>query len=100
MALKIKVTRMYPYEGENTQAFFDVKVAIASYEFFFNDLTLVKKKDGDGLFVGFPSRPGKKEGDYFHFCNANKKAKEEIEKAAVMEFKKKSKAKEIAQAGE
>ena len=100
MALKIKVTRMYPYEGENTQAFFDVKVAIASYEFFFNDLTLVKKKDRDGLFVGFPSRPGKKDGEYFHFCNANKKAKEEIEKAAVMEFKKKSKAKEIAPAGE
>jgi DNA-binding cell septation regulator SpoVG len=61
---------------------------------------LVKKKDGEGLFIGFPSRPGKKEGDYFHFCNANKKAKEEIEKAAVMEFKKKSKAKEIAPAGE
>ena len=75
MALKIKVTRMYPYEGENTKAFFDVKVAISSYEFFFNDLTLVKKKDGE----------------YFHFCNANKKAKEEIEKAAVVEFKKKEK---------
>jgi DNA-binding cell septation regulator SpoVG len=91
MALKIKVTRMYPYEGENTKAFFDVRVAIAGYEFFFNDLTLVKKKDGDGLFVGFPSRPGKNEGDYFHYCNANKKAKEEIEKAAVNEFKKKTK---------
>ena len=26
MALKINVTRMYPYEGENTKAFFDVKV--------------------------------------------------------------------------
>jgi len=93
MALKIKVTRMYPYEGENTQAFFDVKVAIAGYEFFFNDLTLVKKKDGEGLFIGFPSRPGKKEGEYFHFCNANKKVKEEIEKVAVEEFKKKSKEK-------
>ena len=91
MALKINVTRMYPYEGENTQAFFDVKVAISSYEFFFNDLTLVKKKDGEGIFVGFPSRPGKKDGEYFHFCNANKKAKEEIEKAAVLEFKKKEK---------
>ncbi len=90
MALKIKVTRMYPYEGENTQAFFDVKVALSGYEFFFNDLTLVKKSDGAGLFVGFPSRPGKKDGEYFHFCNANKKAKEEIEKVAVGEFKKKS----------
>jgi DNA-binding cell septation regulator SpoVG len=96
MALKIKVTRMYPYEGENTQAFFDAKVVIAGYEFYFNDLTLVKKKDGSGLFVGFPSRPGKKEGDYFHFCNANPKAKGEIEKAAVAEFKKRSKEKESA----
>ena len=96
MALKINVTRMYPYEGENTQAFFDVKVAISSYEFFFNDLTLVKKKDGEGIFVGFPSRPGKKDNEYFHFCNANKKAKEEIEKAAVAEFKKKAKAKETS----
>jgi DNA-binding cell septation regulator SpoVG len=91
MALKINVTRMYSYEGENTKAFFDVKVAISGYEFFFNDLTLVKKKDGDGLFIGFPSRPGKKEGEYFHFCNANKKAKEEIEKVAVAEFEKKAK---------
>ena len=90
MALKIKVTRMYPYEGENTQAFFDAKVGIGGYEFFFNDLTLVKKKDGTGLFVGFPSRPGKKDGDYFHFCNANSKAKGELEKAAVAEFKKKA----------
>ena len=48
MALKIKVTRMYPYEGENTQAFFDVKVAISGYEFYFNDLTLVKRKMGKG----------------------------------------------------
>ena len=96
MALKIKVTRMYPYEGENTQAFFDVEVAIAGYEFSFNDLTLVKKKEGEGLFIGFPSRPGKKEGDYFHFCNANKKAKDEIEKAAVVEFKKKAKGKDTA----
>ena len=100
MALKINVTRMYPYEGENTKAFFDVKVGISGYEFFFNDLTLVKKKEGDGLFIGFPSRPGKKEGDYFHFCNANKKAKEEIEKAAMAEFKKKVKGKEAAPAGE
>ena len=100
MTLKINVTRMYPYEGENTKAFFDVKVALSGYEFFFNDLTLVKKKDGEGLFIGFPSRPGKKEGEYFHFCNANKKAKEEIEKAAVIEFKKKSKANEIAPAEE
>ena len=98
MALKINVTRMYPYEGENTKAFFDVKVALNGYEFYFNDLTLVKKKEGDGLFIGFPSRPGKKEGDYFHFCNANKKAKEEIEKAAVVEFKKKTKTKESAPA--
>ncbi len=98
MALKINVTRMYPYEGENTKAFFDVKVALSGYEFYFNDLTLVKKKEGDGLFIGFPSRPGKKEGDYFHFCNANKKAKEEIEKAAVVEFKKKTKTKESAPA--
>ena len=60
---------------------------------YFNDLTLVKKKEGDGLFIGFPSRPGKKEGDYFHFCNANKKAKEEIEKVAMAEYKKKAKAK-------
>ena len=90
MALKIKVTRMYPYEGTNTQAFFDVRVGIARYEFFFNDLTLVKKNDGSGLFVGFPSRPGKNEGDYFHFCNANKKAKEEIEKTAIAEFKRKT----------
>ena len=96
MALKISVTRMYPYEGENTKAFFDVKVALSGYEFYFNDLTLVKKKEGEGLFIGFPSRPGKKEGDYFHFCNANKKAKEEIEKAAVAEFNKKSKTKESA----
>ena len=96
MALKIKVTRMYPYEGENTQAFFDVEVAIAGYEFSFNDLTLVKKKEGEGLFIGFPSRPGKKEGDYFHFCNANKKAKDEIEKAAVAEFKKKAKGNDAA----
>jgi hypothetical protein len=43
------------------------------------------------LFIGFPSRPGKKEGEYFHFCNANKKAKEEIEKVAVAEFEKKAK---------
>jgi DNA-binding cell septation regulator SpoVG len=91
MALKINVTRMYPYEGENTKAFFDVKVALSGYEFFFNDLTLVKKKDGEGLFIGFPSRPGKKEGEYFHFCNANKKAKEEIEKVAFAEFEKKTK---------
>jgi DNA-binding cell septation regulator SpoVG len=94
MALKINVTRMYPYEGENTRAFFDVKVAIAGYEFFFNDLTLVKKKDGEELFIGFPSRPGKKEGEFFHFCNANKKAKTEIEKAAMAEYKKKAKGKE------
>jgi DNA-binding cell septation regulator SpoVG len=77
-----------------------VKVGISGYEFFFNDLTLVKKKEGDGLFIGFPSRPGKKEGDYFHFCNANKKAKEEIEKAALAEYKKKAKSKESAPAGE
>ncbi len=96
MALKIKVTRMYPYDGENTQAFFDAKVGIAGYEFFFNDLTLVKTKEGNDLFVGFPSRPGKNEGDYFHFCNTNKKAKEEIKKVAVAEFKKK--AKEAAEA--
>ena len=98
MALKINVTRMYPYEGENTKAFFDVKVGLSGYEFFFNDLTLVKKKEGDGLFIGFPSRPGKKEGDYFHFCNANKKAKEEIEKVAMTEYKKK--VKEPAPSGE
>ena len=96
MALKISVTRMHPYEGANTQAFFDVKVALSGYEFYFNDLTLVKKKEGTGLFIGFPSRPGKKEGDYFHFCNANKKAKEEIEKAAMAEYKKKVKDKELA----
>jgi DNA-binding cell septation regulator SpoVG len=90
---------MYPYEGENTKAFFDVKVALSGYEFFFNDLTLVKKKDGEGLFIGFPSRPGKKEGEYFHFCNANKKAKEEIEKAAVVEYKKKEKEKSTNPAG-
>jgi hypothetical protein len=73
-----------------------VKVAIAGYEFSFNDLTLVKKKEGTGLFMGFPSRPGKKEGDYFHFCNANKKAKDEIEKVAIAEFKKKAKGNETA----
>jgi DNA-binding cell septation regulator SpoVG len=100
MALKIKVTRMYPYEGENTKAFFDVKVALSGYEFFFNDLTLVKKKDGGDPFVGFPSRAGKKDGEYFHFCNANKKAKEEIEKVAVAEFKKKEKEKKTAPTGE
>jgi DNA-binding cell septation regulator SpoVG len=96
MALKINVTRMYPYEGENTRAFFDVKVAISGYEFYFNDLTLVKKKDGEELFIGFPSRPGKKEGEFFHFCNANKKAKAEIEKAAMAEYKKKENDKEKA----
>jgi DNA-binding cell septation regulator SpoVG len=42
------------------------------------------------LFIGFPSRPGKKDGEYFHFCNANKKAKEEIEKAALVEYKRKA----------
>jgi|GEM_PF-2016205 len=94
MALKINVTRMYPYGGENTQAFFDVKVTLSGYEFFFNDLTLVKKNDGAGLFVGFPSRPGKKEGEYFHFCNANKKVKDEVEKVAIAEFNKKAKGKE------
>ena len=99
MALKIKVTRMYPYDGEDTQAFFDAKVVIAGYEFYFNDLTLVKKKDGSGLFVGFPSRPGKKDGEYFKFCNVNSKAKGEIEKAAVAEFKKRAKEKEAASAG-
>ncbi len=87
-------------KGRIRKAFFDVKVAISSYEFYFNDLTLVKKKDGEGLFIGFPSRPGKKDGEYFHFCNANKKAKEEIEKAAVVEFKKKSKEKGTAPSGE
>ena len=96
MSLKISITRMYPYESEHTQAFFDVKVAIAGYEFSFNDLTLVKKKEGTGLFMGFPSRPGKKEGDYFHFCNANKKATDEIEKVAIAEFKKKAKGNETA----
>lgn len=91
MALKIKITRMYPYVGENTQAFFDAKVVTpGGYEFYFNDLTLVKTKEGNDLFVGFPSRPGKNEGDYFHFCNTNKKAKDEIKKVAVAEYKKKT----------
>ena len=33
--------------------------------------------------VAVPSRPGKNEGEYFLFCNADQKAKEEIEKAAA-----------------
>ena len=100
MAIKVKVTRMYPYEGENTKAFFDVNCVVAGRTFYFNDLTLVRKNDGSGLFMGFPSRPGKEEGEYFRFCNVDKKTKEEIEKVAVAEFNKKTKGKETAQAGE
>ena len=84
-------------KGRTPRRFFDVKVGISGYEFFFNDLTLVKKKEGDGLFIRFPSRPGKKEGDYFHFCNANKKAKEEIEKVAMAEYQKESQENQLRQ---
>ena len=100
MALKVKVTRMYRYEGENTQAFFDVNCAIAGRTFYLNDLTLVRKSDGSGLFMGFPSRPGKEEGEYFRFCNVDKKTKEEIEKVAIVEFDKKAKGKEKPSSGE
>ena len=90
MALKIIITRMLPYEGEDTKAFFDAKCAIAGYEFFYNDLTLVKSKK-TGLFVGFPSKPGTEAGKYYKYSWANDKAREELLRVAIADYHKKVK---------
>ncbi len=63
MGLKVRITRMFPYDGEHTKAFVGAKVQISGRVFGYNELTLVKKKEGNGLFLGLPSRPGRQEGE-------------------------------------
>lgn len=92
MALKVKIKRMYLFEGENIKAYLDVLVNAYGYEFGFNDMTLRTGKNG--YFIGFANRPGKNEGEFHDFYYMNKKAKDEISRAVLDEFKRKIKARE------
>src|SRR5258708_31917138 len=67
MSLKIRITRMYPYEGEHTRAFLGVKCQMSGRVFGYNELTLVKKKEGDGLFLGLPRVQASKRGNIMTF---------------------------------
>jgi len=93
MGLKVRITRMYPYDGEHTKAFVGAKVQISGRVFGYNELTLVQKKDGNGLFLGLPSRPGRQEGEYHDICYMDPNTRKEIEKIAIAEYEKKVKEK-------
>lgn len=100
MGAKVKITRMYPYDGEHTKAFVGAKVLISGRTFGYNELTLVQKKDGNGLFLGLPSKPGPQEGEYHDVCYMDPNTRKEIEKAAISEYEKKMKEKNSASSGE
>lgn len=89
--LKVRITRMFPYDGEHTKAFVGAKVQISGRIFGYNELTLVKKKEGNGLFLGLPSRPGRQEGEYHDICYMDPNTRKEIEKVAIAEYEKKLK---------
>src|SRR3990170_4331597 len=98
MGLKVRITRMFPYGGEHTKAFVGAKVQISGRVFGYNELTLVKKKDGSGLFLGLPSRPGRQEGEYHDVCYMDPNTRKDIEKAAIAEYEKAIKGKAPASA--
>ena len=91
MGLKVRITRMFPYDGEHTKAFVGAKVQISGRVFGYNELTLVKKKEGNGLFLGLPSRPGRQEGEYHDICYMDPNTRKDIEKVAIAEYEKKIK---------